>query len=86
MATIAASDLSFSGLSVHPLTKGKIRKLTLLDKALALELAAFPVARIVVGGAVVITGTGVSKAPPKMTGTSCVVPETTVMIVEITGC
>jgi hypothetical protein len=58
----------------------------LLDKTLALELAIVPVATKLVGGAVVATGTGVVYAPPIMTGTNCVVPETTLVKVEITGC
>jgi hypothetical protein len=86
IALIASSPLSLAGLFVQMLIIGIIPTLSLLDKTLALELAIIPVATKLVGGAVVATGTGVVYAPPIMTGTSWVVPETTLVNVDITGC
>lgn len=86
IAAITLSDWSPTGLSVHPLIIGIIPILILLDKALALELATRPVATKLIDGAVVAIGTGVANAPPIMTGINCVVPELTLVKVEITGC
>lgn len=60
--------------------------LILLERLLAIELACVPVATIVVGGAVVWSGCGVVNTPPMITGMRCVVPDTTLVTVEMTGC
>jgi hypothetical protein len=83
-AEIALSASSLAGLSVHALIAGMILTLILLDKALALELAIMPVASRLVGDAVMRTAD--VKAPPERTGSSCVVPEATLVTVKIMGC
>lgn len=59
--------------------------LILLDRALALELAAMPVAGMLVIGPVAEIGTGVVNMPPKSIGIAFVVPETTVVTVDTKG-
>lgn len=86
IAPTTLSDSSLIGLLVHPTISGMMAALISLDRALALELAMGPVATSELGGAVIGIGTGVEKAPPKITGMSCVDPETTEVRVEITGC
>ena len=85
IALMAVSASSFSGLSVHALIKGIMSIMILLDIALALELAAVPVAPMVIGGAVVGIVYGVVKSPPMITGTNLVVPDSTWVIVETRG-
>jgi hypothetical protein len=86
MALIALLEASFVGLLVQTLMRGMMLTLSLLERALALDLAIVPVATRLVGGAVVAMGTGVVNAPPIITGINFVVPETTLVIVEMTGC